>query len=204
MSVVVHRETFEYQAGENILGKFRAEPNGPWIHDPDVSAVLTIVIDTETDPDTYTLTQRVPVKYWKWVDTAVAEMSQAEKDGVDTVDFEGRRAQRLTEVDTRTAELVMRGFEYPESSGVFFRLDEKIHKAFTFGGESEFASFYPIEWSSADNKSSTTFADYAALSVFAKTGEAVELGHDVSGNALKTSLRDATDDAGLDAVVDSR
>ncbi len=106
MSIVVHRDTFEYHAGEDILGKFRAEPNGPWVHDPDVTAVLTIEIDAETDPDTYTVTERMPMKDWKWVDDAVVEMSQGEKDAVAATNLESNRALRVSAMNSRTLEIL--------------------------------------------------------------------------------------------------
>ncbi len=71
MAVVVHRTTFEYHVGEGIFGQYRAEPNGPWVHDPNVSAVLSG--DTPI----------VPVVDWIWVSDTIIEMTQEEKDARD-------------------------------------------------------------------------------------------------------------------------
>ena len=68
MSVVVHRDTFEYHVGAGILGRFLAEPDGPWVHDPDVSAVLSGSTPT------------VPVVDWIWEGDVVRGKTQAEKD----------------------------------------------------------------------------------------------------------------------------
>ena len=82
MSVVVHRTTFEFHVGEGILGRFLEEANGgPWVHDPDVTAVLS------------GSTPIVPVVDWIWTSDLVREMTQPEKDARDLAETDAAHAE---------------------------------------------------------------------------------------------------------------
>jgi len=95
MSVVVHRTTFEYHVGEGILGQFSAEPGGPWVHDPDVSAVLS------------GSTPMVPVADWIWIGDTIVGMTQAEKDARDAAAAAAAAAALVILQAANLAELIV-------------------------------------------------------------------------------------------------
>lgn len=76
-----------------IVNKLDNYDTGTWIINPDLSSV-----------------DGVDKKYWKLVDDQVSEMSQAEKDEVDSAHLEECRQLRMNQVDERSAEIIGAGF----------------------------------------------------------------------------------------------
>lgn len=201
MSIVVHRDTLEVHVGDGILGRFRAEPNGPWVHDPDVSAVLG------TPPDI--ASPLVPREHWRWSGDALVSMTQAEKDALSVAGFESRRAARIDAVDTRTRELIAAGYAYDIGDGqgpLVFSLSMPAQSRLegTYQLRNNLAFAWPLLWPTLDNKTSISFPDALVFEVFHLTAAGALRVAVASGYPLRDALNAAATDAALDAVVDGR
>jgi hypothetical protein len=116
------------------------------------------------------------------------------------------KASKNQAVDARTNELIAVGFEYPASSGDYFSLSLpaqlKIMAADDMRNDASFA--YPVVWNNIDDTGTVSLADAAAVHAFALAAIAAVRATLDAGTTLKTSVNDAADVTGVNAVVDSR
>lgn len=183
MANVLHRIIFKYLPSVNTPDY----PEGTWVVNPDMSPV-----------------EGVPTKYWKLTGDVLSVMDQAEKDAVDDALLPAYKQAKMDQIDTRTGELILEGFEYPVSSGVVFSLSPESQCSLNSANSNRDDLTYPIEWDSRDNLSTIVLADAPELHDFAVAGTNTVVKHRKSGHVLKQSVIAAVDAAGVDAVVDSR
>lgn len=103
-------------------------------------------------------------------------------------------------IDKRTRDLIVSGITY---NGVLFSSSETAQRNWL--ALDQFKSFhtYPVAVTAEDD-SEHTFADATEVNTFVLTGMSIINGHYASGRALKIQVNAATDEAGVDAVVDNR
>lgn len=185
MADVLHRTTKQLLLSVNTPDYSTAD----WIRNPDLSAVSA-----------------VPTIYWKITGDVVSEMNQSEKDTEDASSLGALKISRYAEIDSRTAELIAVGFEYPVSSGDIFSLSlegqSNIHGAYTSRNLTEFT--YPVKWLTKDDGSSISLTDAAAIEDFFLGALSTIRGHKDSGSDLKEQIRNAATKAAVDALVDTR
>ena len=144
----------------------------------------------------------VPWMNWKVSGATVVEMSTAEKDACH---LDKNKAARITEVDRRTEELIFEGFEYPAASGNIFSLSLEAQNSWEgLLSRRDDGITYPVTVNLLDDSGNLDLADSAAVKAFYDAGwDAVRSIKD-GGTTLKTSIRAATTQVALDAVVDNR
>jgi hypothetical protein len=181
---VLHRKT---KAVERNVHTPRYSP-ADWLIEPDLSDV-----------------QGVDKKYWKIVGDSVLQMSQAEKDAVDTAEFDGQKAVRFAEIDAKTGALIDAGFEYPASSGDFYSLS--VHAQITLIGANQNRALlsYPVRFNRRNDGSGfIDIANQGDLNTFFLTALGTVRACLDAGTAVKDQVRAATNKAELDAVEDNR
>lgn len=117
------------------------------------------------------------------------------------------KGEKFRGVDKKTHALIVTGFEYPSSSGVYFSLS--IHAQDSLSGLKALSddvgySNYPITFNSIDDFGIITVSNAAEAKDFYGTGYKKVRSYLDSGTVLKDSIRSATTVAELDAVVDNR
>jgi hypothetical protein len=116
------------------------------------------------------------------------------------------KTAKFLAIDMRTQQLISEGFEWPESSGVYFSLSGNAQKKLlgmeTARDEPEF--LWPVKWNSIDDKNKTTLGTSLDARAFFLEAYLTVRGHLDSGTDLKDQVRDATTVAEVDAVVDNR
>lgn len=103
-------------------------------------------------------------------------------------------------IDNRTRELIVSGITF---NGVLFSSSETAQRNWLALDQFKAFHTYPVAVTAEDD-SEVTFADATEVSTFVLTGMSIINGHYASGRALKISVDAATDEAGVDAVVDNR
>jgi hypothetical protein len=116
------------------------------------------------------------------------------------------KQQRYAEIDERTKQLIGLGFEFPPTSGSYFSLtlesQIRLEAADASRDLPEFA--YPVAWNTLDDDASYSIPDSATMHSFFLTALGTIRARIDSGTSLKDSVRAATTQAELDAVVDGR
>ena len=132
----------------------------------------------------------------EWIDPAI---DQATLDG-EWLDY--LKARRYEEVDKRTQELISEGFVY---DSVTFSLSSMAQTNWIGMKQAADLSLltYPFAVSTKDD-GEYELDDLADLDAFYQTALGVKITHLGSGRALKVSIKDAVDEAALDAIVDNR
>lgn len=117
--------------------------------------------------------------------------------------LDAQKANKVVAIDARTDVLIFTGFAY---SGKRFSLalTAQLKMLGTHQIKDDAALTYPIKWNTYDDLDTISIANAADLNTFYLAGFAVVRGHIDSGTALKDSIRAATTQAELDAVVDTR
>lgn len=120
-----------------------------------------------------------------------------------TLQLTEQKANKFVAIDARTDVLIFTGFVY---SGKRFSLSltAQLKMMGTHQIKDDVALVYPIKWNTYDDLDVISIADSATLNSFYLAGFAVVRGHIDSGTALKDSIRAASTQAQLDAVVDTR
>jgi len=105
-------------------------------------------------------------------------------------------------IDARTSELIDEGFTY---DSVQFSLSElaQINWIGLKISEQNAILTYPFDVSTKDD-GEYSLPDAQAIQDFFATGVGVKIGHIQSGRALKVSVKNAVDEAAVDAVIDNR
>lgn len=109
------------------------------------------------------------------------------------------KKKRYNEIDKKTGGMIAAGFTY-DSKQFSLSLNAQSNWNALKDDTSEFT--WPAEISTIDED--TYDLDEANVGAFWNAGKDVLKGHLDSGRALKKSIKDATDKAGVDAVVDNR
>lgn len=180
MSNVLHRTTLQYLT----LADTPLYPVEDWIINPDLSGVVG-----------------VPTKYIKIVGDSVLKMTQPEKDVVDTANLPTLKTQRYAEIDTKTEELIAKGFTYSSS---VFSLSANAQITCLGLVERKDSLTYPVDINLLDDSSKVSLADATAMQAFFDAAQAQIRTHLDNGTTLKQSIRDAADTATVNLVVDSR
>jgi len=109
------------------------------------------------------------------------------------------KAARYVEIDAKTGGLISAGFVYDSKT---FSLSPNAQANWNslMDNQSEFN--WPVDITTIDND--TYSLEVANISAFWNAAKNVLKGHLDSGRVLKKQIFDATDKAGVDAVVDSR
>lgn len=183
MANVLHRTTLRYLTSVNTPDY----PTGTWVINPDMSPVAG-----------------VPQKYWKLTGDVLSVMDQAEQNVVNADRLPAYKQTKKDQIDARTKELILNGFEYPGGAQVIFSLSPEAQRSLNSANINRGELAYPIKWDSKDNLSTIILANATELHDFAAAGTDEVFGHRQSGHVLKQSVDAAVDAAGVDAVVDGR
>lgn len=159
-----------------------------WLINPDLSAV-----------------EGVPNKYWSIHGDDVTEMTPEEKAAVDAADLEPYKQAKVDQIDARTAELILEGFEF---DGNFFSMSEAAQRNWAGMGTVLALGMlsFPMQISTKDEGSYVlqsqehclqflgTYMMYQAHPNYPLT----------QGRILKAQVTAATTKAEVDAVEDTR
>lgn len=136
----------------------------------------------------------------------LTEMSQAEKDAVETLLLDDYKIAKYLAFDARTNELILDGFEFPPASGYKFSL--------TIYGQLNLLGVYvvrdspmmswPLLWPTKLDDYEYSIPDAATFESFYLTAMGTIRAYRDSGTLLKETVRAATTKAEVDAVIDSR
>jgi hypothetical protein len=110
---------------------------------------------------------------------------------------------RYHEIDTRTSEIVLLGFTY-QSKVFSLSQNAQINLLALDETRDDPALTYPIIYNTIDDLDSYTVADSTDLHTMYLTALATKKGTVDSGTTLKTSIRNATTQAEVDAIIDNR
>lgn len=111
---------------------------------------------------------------------------------------------RFNEIDRRTGELIGGGFEYPPASGNVFSFSANAQSNLLGTYSAKELLTYPFNWSLKDDSAIYPIADATEMANFFLTALATKKAHQDSGTTLKQAVESATDEAGVDAVIDNR
>ncbi len=150
-----------------------------WIKNPDLSTVAG-----------------VPEKFWKLTGNTLSEMTQAEKD---LAYFDINKSSRYLQIDGKTDALIIQGFTY-DSKVFSLSLSAQMNFNALKNESSEFT--WPVEITTISND--TYSLTLANLNAFWRTGKVALKGDLDTGRALKKQIFDATTQAAVDAIVDTR
>jgi len=181
------------------------------IYDPDDALVADRVTEYRMSANTPTDTVNwlknpnlsdvsgVSQKYWKEDSGLVAEMSQGEKDIMDHGDLTAHKQTRYAEIDDKTVSLISEGFTF---DGNVFSLSVHAQTNINTIKNNSSVFTWPLAVTTNDNNvymlSEANLPGYwGAAMVATKTNLD-------TGRSLKKLIFDATDRAGIDAVVDTR
>ena len=187
MTTALHKDTLYFEDNVNGARAYELSQSSDWIIDPDLSAV-----------------DGVEKKYWKIVDENVSEMNQSEKDAVDAELLEPMKLNKINQIDRRTNELISQGFVFDSthfSLSPAAQFNWNSIKVAVDGGiltESDFP--YSIS-TYDDGEYDLAWSDINAFSTQVLGTVAYHLG---TGRALKQSVKVATTEAELNAIVDNR
>lgn len=127
------------------------------------------------------------------------------KDAIsDSISLSEYKQLRYGQVDIRTGELILQGFEYPVSSGKIFSFSENAQNNLlgTFAAKDLLG--YPFPWNTKDDSESYGIADATEMATFFMTALASKKSHQDSGTAKKTQIRNAATRVAAEAVLDER
>lgn len=139
------------------------------------------------------------------------DLTTAQSDALDAavgsfVDIDHIKAQRYLEIDARTVELILEGFEFPPGSGQVFSLSDRAQRtitgAFSMRDQPEFS--YPVKWNTIDDGGVFNIPDPETLRLFGLSAAGTVKFRKDSGTAVKDQIRDATTISAVDAVEDNR
>lgn len=108
---------------------------------------------------------------------------------------------KINEIDIRTGELVGMGFTYNSKQ---FSLSATAQRNLLALELDKAILPYPLSWNTIDDLDKHDIADAAEASVFHQTALGTVETLRNSGTVLKNAVRAATDEAGVDAVIDDR
>ena len=111
---------------------------------------------------------------------------------------------RFDEIDRKTGELIFQGFEYPPASGNIFSFSTNAQSNLLGTYSAKDLLTYPFGWSLKNDSSVYQIADVTEMSNFFLTALGTKKAWQDSGTALKQAVEAATDEAGVDAVIDNR
>jgi hypothetical protein len=112
---------------------------------------------------------------------------------------------RFKEIDARTVELIAVGFQFDNGNGVkTFSMSNNAQINLLGVDMKRNDGILPITFHTTDDMDGETFTTPESVDAFFMTGLGTKKAHLDSGSALKVSIRTATDEAGVDAVVDNR
>ena len=120
------------------------------------------------------------------------------------VDLANYKALRYTEIDNKTGELVVQGFEYPASSGNIFSLSQNAQINISALNQSRDDVAYPITYNTIDDINEYSVTDVTSMHNMYLTALATKKASIDSGSALKAQIRAAIDRAEVDAIIDNR
>jgi hypothetical protein len=110
---------------------------------------------------------------------------------------------RYHEIDSKTTEIILLGFTY-QSKVFSLSQNAQINLLALDETRDDPALTYPIIYNTIDDLDSYTVVDSTDLHTMYLTALATKKGIVDSGTVLKTSIRNATTEAEVDAVIDNR
>lgn len=134
----------------------------------------------------------------------IIEMTDVQKELLDASTLDQLKAQKMTEINQRTAQLIAQGFEYPAASGKIFSLS--IHSQLNISElrTTKAENPYPFDWGTIDDLDSHTMTSDADVEAFYQAARATLFQHKFTGETLRKQVRLATTRAEIDAVIDNR
>lgn len=113
---------------------------------------------------------------------------------------------KCDQIDMRTKELILRGFEHPASSGQFFSLSiegqTRVHGVMSLRNDPTWV--YPVRWNTVDDLGVHELKDAAEVEAFFHSGANTLRARVDSGTELKNAVRAAQTLEEVAAVVDGR
>ena len=111
------------------------------------------------------------------------------------------KALRFEEIDRRTGELISAGYTYATKQ---FSMSTSAQINISALNQSRDELTYPVNYNTIDDQDTYSVTDATDMHNMYLQALATKKAHLDSGTALKDSIRAATDEAGVDAVVDNR
>ncbi len=175
--------------GDVVMVGGKPQPLAGFMINPDVSAVLS------TNP-----------RYWDFDDdnNAVVEKSQADKDtaDADSANLGPMKADKYHKIDLRTMQLIAAGFTY--NAKTFSLSDNAQKKIITWKIKADNGDETARTAVTIDNADTEILADAAEVSLFYDAAFDKVQDHIDSGEAVRASVRAATDVPAVGAVADNR
>lgn len=119
------------------------------------------------------------------------------------VSLDDYKQLRYKEIDNRTGELISQGFTY-QSKVFSLSANAQTNILALDNTRDDPALTYPIKYNTIDDLDSYDVVDSTDLHTMYLTALSTKKGHVDSGTTLKTSVRNATTKAEVDAVIDNR
>lgn len=135
-----------------------------------------------------------------WISTSIPQAT-LDNDYLDVL-----KEERLTEIDKRTGELISLGFQYTNANGTeTFSLSElaQINWIGLNHADVKDTITYPLGVSTKDD-GEFELIDAPDVTTFFMTGVGTKKAHIDSGRALKVSIKNAVDEAAVNAIIDNR
>ena len=111
---------------------------------------------------------------------------------------------RFDEIDRKTGELILQGFEFPPASGNIFSFSPNAQSNLLGTYSARDLLTYPFGWSLKNDSFVYQIQDVAEMSSFFLTALATKKAWQDSGTVLKQEVESATDEAEVNAVIDNR
>ena len=193
MAIAVSKTTKEIRRKANtpdylIGGKFY--DGGDWAINP--AGVDTV---EKTDP--------LYVDYNE-ITNAFFEMSQAQKDAVDSDRLDDLKSKRMGEIDEKTKELIFAGFEYPAKSGDVFSMSFANQLLISNIPATKNMLTYPWGVTTKDNLKTIQIADAIEMDAYYTAAFTHMTTTKASGETLRAQVRASTTRAQIDAIIDNR
>lgn len=123
------------------------------------------------------------------------------KDEIEALDLNEYKLLRYQEIDTRSAELISLGYSY---QGVVFSLSQNAQINILGMDEVRDELTYPVNYNNIDDTVVYSIVDAADVHNMYLTALGTKKAHLDSGTALKNQVRDAVDEAAVQAIIDNR
>lgn len=154
-------------------------------------------------------TAGVPSKYWTLVDgppKRITELSRADKDALEESRLDQHKKAKVYAIDRRNDVLIGKGFEYPESSGIWhsMQLHSQVNMIDMLMMSGDPAFPYPMSYASIDDKEFAVLTNAADIAAFYRSQVSRRAWVKMSSTTLKEAVAAATTLAELALVVDNR
>ena len=111
---------------------------------------------------------------------------------------------RFNEIDRKTGELILQGFQYPALSGNIFSFSVNAQSNLLGAYSAKDFLTYPFGWSLKNDSFVYQIVDSAEMASFFLTALGTKKSWQDSGTVLKQEIEDAQTEAEVNAIIDNR